>query len=114
MPPKTIFKKIIDRELPAKIVYEDEQCLAFEDISPQAPVHLVVIPKRPIVSVDDVGEADEQIVGHLFTAMRAIAAQLGLTNGYRVVTNCGADAGQAVMHLHFHLLAGRGFRWPPG
>jgi histidine triad (HIT) family protein len=114
MPKKTIFKKIIDREIPAKIVYEDAHCLAFEDIHPAAPTHLIVIPKREIVSVDDVDPDDEQVVGHLFTAMRTIAAQLGLKSGYRVVTNCGRDAGQEVMHLHFHLLAGRRFGWPPG
>ncbi len=114
MTEKTIFKKIIDREIPAKIVYEDDMCLAFEDIDPKAPTHLVVIPKQEIASVDDVAEADEAVVGHLFTAMRKIAAKLGLTGGYRVVTNCGRDAGQEVMHLHFHLLAGRPFTWPPG
>ena len=114
MAEKTIFKRIIDREIPAKIVYEDEHCLAFEDINPVAPTHLVVIPKREIVSVDDVTPDDEAILGHLFVAMRAIAAKLGLKNGYRVVTNCGPDAGQEVMHIHFHLLAGRKFRWPPG
>ena len=114
MAEKTIFKRIIDRELPAKIVYEDEHCLAFEDIRPVAPTHLMVIPKREIASVDDVAEDDAEVVGRLFVAMRAIAAKLGLTNGYRVVTNCGRDAGQEVMHLHFHMLAGRKFTWPPG
>jgi histidine triad (HIT) family protein len=111
---KTIFKKIIDREIPAKIVYEDDSCLAFEDIDPRAPTHLIVIPKKEIVSVDDVNPEDEIVIGHLFTAMRKIAAQLELTGGYRVVTNCGPDAGQEVMHIHFHLLAGRKFTWPPG
>ncbi len=114
MAEKTIFGKIIDREIPAKIVYEDDLCLAFEDIHPQAPTHLIVIPKKAIPSVDDVAEADEAIVGLLFVAMRKIAAELGLTDGYRVVTNCGRDAGQEVMHLHFHFLAGRRFTWPPG
>ena len=114
MSEKTIFQKIIDREIPAKIVFEDDRCLAFEDIHPQAPIHLVVIPKKPITSVDDVDEEDEAVVGHLFAAMRRIAADQGLTNGYRVVTNCGRDAGQEVMHLHFHMLAGREFAWPPG
>ena len=114
MAEKTIFKRIIDREIPAKIVYEDEHTLAFEDIHPVAPTHLVVIPKREIASVDDISEADEQVIGHLFVAIRAIAAQLGLTGGYRVVTNCGPDAGQEVLHLHFHLLAGRRLMWPPG
>ncbi len=114
MADKTIFKRIIDREIPAKIVYEDEHCLAFEDIHPAAPTHLVVIPKKEIASVDDIDPEDEQIIGHLFVAMRAMAAQLGLGNGYRVVTNCGRDAGQEVMHIHFHLLAGRQLSWPPG
>ena len=114
MAEKTIFKRIIDREIPAKIVYEDEYCLAFEDIHPAAPTHLIVIPKKEIASVDQVEGEDEALVGHLFVAIRAIAAKLGLGDGYRVVTNCGRDAGQEVMHLHFHLLAGRKFGWPPG
>jgi len=111
---ETIFQKIIDREIPADIVFEDDRCIAFKDINPQAPVHLVVIPKKPIESVDDVADDDEALVGHLFVAMRKIAQQEGITNGYRVITNCGPDAGQEVMHLHFHMLAGRGFTWPPG
>lgn len=110
----TIFKKIIDREISAKIVYEDELCLAFEDINPKAPAHVIVIPKKEIASVDDVGEADEAVIGHLFTAIRKIAADLGLSDGYRVVANCGPAAGQEVMHIHFHLLGGRKFTWPPG
>jgi histidine triad (HIT) family protein len=114
MAEKTIFKRIIDREIPAKIVYEDEHCLAFEDIHPVAPIHLVVIPKREIASVDDVSDADAEVVGHLLVAIKTIAAQLGLTSGYRVVTNCGPDAGQTVLYLHFHLLAGRKLAWPPG
>lgn len=111
---ETIFQKIIDKEIPAEIVFEDDRCIAFKDINPQAPVHLVVIPKKPIESVDDVSAEDEAIVGHLFWAMRKIAEQEGIDRGYRVVTNCGRDAGQEVMHLHFHMLAGRGFSWPPG
>jgi histidine triad (HIT) family protein len=114
MAEKTLFKRIIDREIPARIVYEDERCMAFEDIHPAAPTHLVVIPKREIASVDDVQNTDAEVIGHLFAAMRLIAANLGLKNGYRVVTNCGRDAGQEVMHLHFHMLAGRRFGWPPG
>jgi histidine triad (HIT) family protein len=114
MAAKTIFKKIIDRELPAEIVYEDDLCLAFRDIHPQAPVHLVVIPKKEIASASEVAAEDEALVGHLFVAMAKIAAQLGLSGGYRVVTNSGPDAGQVVMHLHFHLLGGREFGWPPG
>ena len=114
MAEKTIFKRIIDREIPAKIVYEDEHCLAFEDISPKAPTHLLVIPKREIASVNEITPADEQLIGHLFVAIRAIAAQFGLTGGYRVVTNCGPDSGQEVQHLHFHVLGGRKLTWPPG
>jgi len=114
MSQKTVFKKIIDREIPAKIVYEDDLCLAFEDIHPHAPTHLIVIPKKEIPSVDGVTEEDSALVGHLFVAIRKIAAKMGLSGGYRVVTNCGRDAGQEVMHLHFHLLAGRRFTWPPG
>jgi len=114
MAEKTVFKKIIDREIPAKIVYEDDLCLAFEDIDPQAPTHLIVIPKKEISSVHDSAEEDEALAGHLLRAMSTIAAKLGLSGGYRVVTNCGRDAGQEVMHLHFHLLGGRRFTWPPG
>jgi histidine triad (HIT) family protein len=110
---KTLFRRIIDREIAAKIVYEDDLCLAFEDIRPQAPVHVLVIPKKGIASVDDIGEEDAAVVGHLFIVMRQIAAKLNLCNGYRVVTNCGRDAGQEVMHLHFHLMGGCGMveRW---
>ncbi len=114
MSESTIFKKIIDREIPAAIVYEDDLCLAFEDINPVAPTHLLVIPKKEIASVDDVDEADEALMGHLFAVIRKIAAERGISGGYRVVTNCGPDAGQEVMHLHFHMLAGREFTWPPG
>ena len=114
MAEKTIFKRIIDREIPATIVYEDEHCLAFEDIHPAAPTHLIVIPKKEIASVDDTSPEDEVILGHLFVAIRTIAAKLRLTDGYRVVTNCGRAAGQEVMHIHFHMLAGRRFGWPPG
>jgi histidine triad (HIT) family protein len=110
----TLFKKIIDREIPAEIVYEDDLCLAFRDIRPQAPVHLLVIPKKEIPSVNEITAADESLVGHLFVVMAKLSAQLGLSGGYRVVTNCGPDAGQEVMHLHFHLLAGRRLKWPPG
>ena len=114
MAEKTIFKRIIDREIPADIVYEDDLCLAFNDVNPQAPTHVLVIPKKEITSVDDIDGADEALVGHLFVVARKIAADLGLGGGYRVVTNCGPDAGQEVMHLHFHILAGRKLSWPPG
>ena len=110
----TVFKKIIDGEIPADIVYEDDLCLAFNDIKPQAPTHVIVIPRREIPTVNDIAEGDEALIGHLFVVIRKIAAQLGLEEGYRVVANCGRDAGQEVMHLHFHLLGGRGLGWPPG
>jgi histidine triad (HIT) family protein len=111
---KTIFKRIIDREIPAKIVYEDDLCLAFEDIHPRAPVHILVIPKKEIASLAELGEEDAPLVGHLVLVLRQIAAQRGLAKGYRMVVNCGPDAGQAVPHLHLHLLGGRALGWPPG
>lgn len=114
MSDKTIFKKIIDREIKADIVFEDDQCLAFRDISPKAPVHLLVIPKKEIASVDQIEPEDEQLIGHLFVVIRKLAADMGLAGGYRVVTNCGASAGQTVFHLHLHLLGGRELTWPPG
>ena len=114
MAEKTIFKRIIDREIPADIVYEDDQCLAFRDVHPQAPTHILVIPKKEIPTLNDVVEADAALMGHLLLATRQIAAKLGLDHGYRVVINCGADAGQAVWHLHLHLLGGRPLEWPPG
>jgi len=114
MSEKTIFKKIIDREIPAEIVYEDDQCLAFRDINPQAPTHLLVIPKKEIPSLDGLSDEDQALMGHLLLVVRKLAGQLNLSGGYRVVVNCGPDAGQEVPHLHFHLLAGRKMTWPPG
>ena len=111
----TIFKRIIDREIPADIVYEDDQCLAFRDVSPQAPVHVLVIPKKEIASVDAMDDADAALFGHLWTVIRQLARESGIAQtGYRVVTNCGAEGGQSVDHLHFHLLGGRQLAWPPG
>ncbi len=110
----TIFKKIIDREIPADIVYEDELCLAFHDINAQAPTHVLVIPKKEIPSLDDLTDEDQSLVGHLHLVIRKVAQQLGLSGGYRVVVNCKEDGGQAVGHLHFHLLGGRALSWPPG
>ncbi len=110
----TVFQKIIDREIPADIVFEDEYCLAFRDVMPQAPTHVLVIPKRPIVSLDQLRDEDRLLVGHLFTVLRDLARELGLNNGYRVVVNCGDEGGQTVDHLHFHLLGGRPMKWPPG
>ena len=114
MSEKTIFKKIIDREIQADVVYEDELCLAFRDINPKAPTHILVIPKQEIASVNDLSEQDEPLIGHLWTVIRRLANELKLTGGYRVVVNNGADAGQTVDHLHFHLLGGRQLSWPPG
>ncbi len=111
---KTIFKKIIDGDIPADIIYEDDLCLAFNDVSPQAPVHVLVIPKREIASLKDVGDDDTELMGHLLQTIRKIADQLGLEKGYRVVNNCGSEGGQSVDHLHFHLLGGRNLKWPPG
>jgi histidine triad (HIT) family protein len=114
MPEKTIFKRIIDRELPADIVYEDDQCLAFRDIRPAAPTHLLIIPKREIASLADAAPGDEPLLGHLLLTARRLAEQFKLAGGYRVVINAGPDAGQSVDHLHLHLLAGRTMSWPPG
>ena len=114
MSEKTIFKRIIDKEIPADIIYEDDQCLAFRDISPQAPTHVLVIPKKEIASVAALADEDQALIGHMYLVIRDIASELGLDRGYRVVANCGADGGQAVDHLHFHLLGGRQLKWPPG
>jgi histidine triad (HIT) family protein len=111
---KTIFQKIIDREIPAEIVYEDPQCFAIRDINPQAPTHLLVVPRRPIPSIASLEEGDAALVGHLFVVIRRLSEQLGLSTGYRVTINCGPDAGQTVDHLHLHLLGGRQLGWPPG
>lgn len=111
---KTIFQRIIEREIAADIVFEDDRCLAFRDISPQAPTHVLLIPKRAIASFNDLTSDDESLLGHLLLVVRRLAAELGLDGGYRVVVNCGADAGQSVDHLHFHLLGGRPLSWPPG
>jgi len=110
----TIFAKIIAREIPANIVFEDDVCLAFRDISPKAPTHILVIPKKPIVSLADVTDEDEAIMGRCVVAAAKIARQEGLDAGYRLVVNCGTDGGQEVPHLHFHILGGRKMTWPPG
>ena len=110
----TIFAKIINREIPADIVHEDEHCLAFRDVSPQAPAHVLLIPKKPIESLDGLSEEDASLAGHLMLTVPKIAAQLGLTDGYRTVVNTGAHGGQTVFHLHIHILGGRDLQWPPG
>ena len=114
MAEKTIFKRIIDGEIPAQIVHDDDQCLAFVDVAPQAPTHVIVIPKKEIPSLNDVADEDVLLVGHLIVVIRRLAKQLKLDEGYRVVVNCGPYAGQSVDHLHFHLLGGRPLKWPPG
>lgn len=111
---ETIFQKIIDRAIPADIVFEDDHCLAFRDVSPQAPTHVLVIPKKAIPSLDAVAEDDAELMAHLWQVIRDLARQLDLGGGYRVVVNCGEDGGQTVDHLHFHLLGGRAMAWPPG
>ena len=110
----TIFQKIIDRQIPARIVFEDDQCLAFHDVSPQAPTHVLVIPKRAIRSLADSVPEDASLLGHLCSVIPQIARSLQLDNGYRVVMNCGPDGGQSVDHLHLHILGGRALGWPPG
>lgn len=103
----TIFTKIIDREIPADIVYENEYVLAFKDINPQAPIHILVIPKKEIPTVNDLKEEDEVLVGKMYSAIRDITSELGISeNGYRVITNCNDYGGQEVFHLHFHILGG--------
>jgi histidine triad (HIT) family protein len=114
MSEKTIFKRIIDGEIPADVIFEDEHCLAFHDVSPQAPTHVLVIPKKEIASLDAMADEDQELIGHLHKVVRDLARQLELDDGYRVVVNCGENGGQSVDHLHFHLLGGRPLTWPPG
>ncbi len=109
-----IFQKIIDKQIPAKVVYEDDLCLAFHDIGPKAPVHVLIIPKKVIRTHADVTEQDEELIGHLHVVAAKLAKQLGISDGYRLVINCEERAGQTVPHLHLHLLGGRDFTWPPG
>ena len=110
----TIFGKIIRREIPANIVYEDDLALAFRDVSPQAPTHILVIPKKPIPRLSESEHEDIALMGHLLMTVKKVAEQEKLSNGYRVVINNGADAGQSVDHLHLHILGGRSMSWPPG
>lgn len=111
----TLFAKIVRREIPADIVYEDDDILAFRDVNPQAPVHVLFIPKRPLTTLDAAGPADAELLGRLLLAAAAYAREQGVAEqGYRVVVNCNEDGGQTVFHLHLHLLAGRRMHWPPG
>ena len=109
-----IFQKIIDKQIPAKIAYEDATCLAFHDVNPQAPTHVLIVPKRVLSGVAAAEEGDEPLLGHLLVVAKNLAGTLGLTHGYRLVINQGNDGGQTVNHLHIHLLGGRALTWPPG
>jgi histidine triad (HIT) family protein len=109
-----IFQKIIDRQIKADIVHEDDRCLAFRDIQAQAPIHVLIIPKKVIATHDDIREEDRDLLGHLHVVAVKLAKQLGLEEGYRLVINCKDQGGQSVPHLHMHLLGGRNMSWPPG
>jgi histidine triad (HIT) family protein len=111
--PETVFSKIIKREIPAAIIYEDDLALAFRDVNPQAPVHFLVIPKKPLINLADAQDEDQALLGHLLLVANKVAALEGL-KGFRLVTNNGAEAGQTVFHLHIHVLGGRSLNWPPG
>lgn len=114
MADKTLFERIIDREIPATIIYEDDRCLAFKDINPQAPFHALVVPLRPIPKISDATAGDEALLGHLLTVAAQVARDAGHGDSFRLAINNGAGAGQTVFHLHVHVLAGRAMRWPPG
>lgn len=109
-----LFLKILNKEIPATIVHEDEHCLAFRDVRPQAPVHVLIIPRKVIRTHDDLTAEDRELLGHLHLVAARLAGELGLGEGYRLVINCRERAGQTVPHLHMHLLGGRDLGWPPG
>lgn len=110
----TIFTKIINKEIPADIIYEDEQALAFKDINPQAPFHCLIIPKKPIATINDIKVEDNALIGHLYQVAAQLAKENGFADeGYRVVMNCNANGGQTVYHIHLHMLAGKAMGWPP-
>jgi histidine triad (HIT) family protein len=111
---KTLFQKIMDREEPGDILYEDDRCVALRDINPQAPTHVLIVPRKPIPTLDALTEDDEALVGHLFLIAQKVAAEEGLSDGYRTVFNNGPDARQTVDHIHLHLIGGREMSWPPG
>lgn len=112
--PKTLFEKIIAREIPATIVYEDEHCLAFKDINPGAPTHLLLVPRKPIPRLADATAEDQSLLGHLMLTAARIAQAAGCGDAFRLAVNNGAEAGQSVFHLHLHILGGRPLKWPPG
>ena len=109
-----IFCKIAEKEIPSNVVYEDDKILCFHDLEPQAPVHVLIIPKKHIASMDDVQAEDQELMGHIMVKVKEIAEILELDNGYRLVNNCGEDGFQTVKHIHFHLLGKRKMTWPPG
>lgn len=109
-----IFCKIADGEIPSEIVYSDDHCVAFRDVNPQAPTHILVIPRKHIKSVNEINEKNSKIIAHIFEVIGKIALEEGLDNGYRVVSNIGEDGQQSVPHLHFHIIGGRSLQWPPG
>jgi histidine triad (HIT) family protein len=110
----TIFEKIIARQIPSNIIWEDGDAIAFHDVDPQAPLHVLIVPKRVIPRLSDATEADQELLGKLLLVARNLAKELNLSSGYRVVINCGPDAGESVPHLHVHLLGKRALAWPPG
>ncbi|XP_012261768.1 adenosine 5'-monophosphoramidase HINT1 [Athalia rosae] len=110
----TIFGKILRKEIPCKFIYEDDQCVAFHDVNPQAPIHFLVIPREPIVQLSQAKEDHKPLLGHLMYVAQSVASQLGMENGFRLVVNNGADGAQSVYHLHLHVLGGRQLQWPPG
>merc|ERR1719498_217972 len=110
----TIFGKICRKEIPANLIHEDDKCVAFNDISPQAPTHILVVPKKPIVRLAEAEDSDAELLGHLMIVAKKCAQNAGLTKGYRLVVNDGPDGGQSVYHIHIHVLGGRPLGWPPG
>ncbi len=114
MSDKTLFTRIIEREIPADIIYEDEHCIAFRDINPQAPLHALVVPRKPVINVAEASPGDADMLGRLLLAAAEVAREHGYRDAFRLVVNNGAAVGQTVFHLHVHVLAGRAFSWPPG
>ena len=111
---KTLFQKIADKEIPAKLIHEDEYCVAFHDIAPQAPVHVLIVPRKAVARIAEAGAEDQALLGHLLLVAQKVAKQLTLAKGFRLVVNNGPDGGESVPHLHVHLLGGRALGWPPG
>lgn len=109
-----IFCKIVGGEIPSDVVHQDDDVVAFRDLNPQAPVHVLIVPRKHLASLNEASEEDRALLGRILLAARELASRLGIASGYRVVNNCGAPAGQSVFHIHFHLLGGRSMGWPPG